>query len=271
MIQSYFFIPVNKPKFIAKVSTLKADNFIFDMEESVCEADFVSCIDNLKSIAIKPEYWVRIPVDYANVETSIPLLRQLWTLGWRNILLPKINESYELSHFCSILPLGMRIGILIESPRALLHFCQMIKENPCVQLVLIGSHDYCNSVGCKHEEANLMYLRQKLLTECKAFNIPIVDYVSTNFTDLKAYQEECKQANNMGFDGKAIIHPKQLDAFNHVEYYSQEEIMEAEMVVKAMQNIDIRDFATLNINGHLYEKPHLKRLYQIYEWNKKRK
>jgi len=271
MIQSYFFIPANKPKFISKVSSLQADNFIFDMEESVCEADFTTCIDNLKGIEIKPEYWVRIPVDYSCCAKSSALLKELYAIGFRKVVLPKIETAEQLLSFIEVLPhRDIQVGILVESPMALVNFLSIAKAYPKLAVVAIGSHDYCNTVGCKHEEANIVYLRQKLLTECKAFSIPVVDYVSTNFTDLEAYMDECKRANNMGFDGKAIIHPKQLEAFNRVEYYTQVEIAEAESVVKAMEGVDMKDFATLNINGHLYEKPHLKRLYQIYEWNLKR-
>lgn len=270
MIQSYFFIPANKSQFISKINVLKADNFIFDMEESVSEMELNVCIDNLKNIEVQPNYWVRIPVDYAHCVKSRTLLTELLEIGFRNVVLPKIETAWQLRAFLNIMPIqDINVGILVESPVALVNFLDIVKSYSALALVAIGSHDFCNTIGCKHTEDNLVYLRQKLLTECKAFHIPIVDYVSTNFTDIETYQEECKRANNMGFDGKAIIHPKQLEAFNNTILYSEAEVKEAESVVAVLKDIDLHHFATLNWNGHLYEKPHLKRLFDIVEWNQK--
>lgn len=270
MLKSYFFIPANKPQFISKINVLRADNFIFDMEESVSEFELNSCIDNLRDIEVRSNYWVRIPMDYAHCDKSRTLLAELIKLGFRNIVLPKIETLGQLREFLEIIPRrDIKVGILVESPIALIYFLDIVKAYPALALVAIGSHDFCNTIGCKHTEDNIVYLRQKLLTECKAFNIPIVDYVSTNFADLETFQEECKRANNMGFDGKAIIHPKQLEAFNNTIFYSEAEVKEAEAVLTVVKNIDIQHFATLNWNGHLYEKPHLKRLFDIVEWNQK--
>ncbi len=267
MIQSYFFIPANKQKFVIKARELKADNYIFDMEESVCSTDLDICLDNLRMIRVQDNFWVRIPVDYSHYDNTSPIVKELYRIGFRNVLLPKIESANQLCALQEMLKAFVKIGILIESPKALLNFYEMATQISDLSLVLIGSHDYCNFVGCKHEESNLIYLRQKLLTECKALSIPIVDYVSTNFKDMEKYREECVNANNMGFDGKAIIHPKQLEAFNNVAFYTKEEVAEAQAVMNELGGRDIREVAILKVNGKLYENPHIKRLKIIVEWN----
>lgn len=271
MLKSYFFLPANRLEFVSKVSTLDADNFIFDMEESVREKDVDLCIENLRTIGkIKENYWLRLPTeDCARYDAIIDAI---FNLGFRNILLPKIYTAGQIESITNRFPqMDCKLGILVESAQALVNFTTIATAIPSLKLVLIGSHDFCNEIGCRHTEENMVYLRQKLLVECKALSIPIVDYVSTNFSNLAQYQQECVRANDMGFDGKAIIHPKQLLAFNEALYYTKEEVAEAKKVMDAINQLPEGSFATINVDGHLYERPHLKRLKSIIEWNNKRR
>ena len=271
MIQSYFFIPANRIAFVSKVHTLDADNFIFDMEESVREKDIDLCIENLKNIGeIKDNYWLRLPTE--DNEKYDQIVNAIFDLGFRKILLPKINTAEQIESITNRFPVtNYTFGILVETAQALVNFSSIAAKAQYLKLVLIGSHDFCNEIGCLHTEENMVYLRQKLLVECKALFIPIVDYVSTNFSDLTQYQQECIRANDMGFDGKAIIHPKQLQAFNNALYYTEDEVAEAQKVMNAIDQLPEGSFATINVNGYLYERPHLKRLKSIIEWNNKRK
>ena len=271
MIQSYFFIPANRMTFVSKVHTMDADFFIFDMEESVREKDIDLCIENLRTIGdVKDNYWLRLPTEDNEIYDQI--VSAVFGLGFRKILLPKIYTAEQIKSIMKRFPLQeYMLGILVESAQALVHFSAIAANVPDLRLVMIGSHDFCNEIGCRHTKENMMYLRQKLLVECKALSIPIVDYVSTNFSDLEQYQQECVRANDMGFDGKAIIHPKQLQAFNEALYYTKDEVAEAKKVMDAIEQLPEGSFATISVDGHLYERPHLKRLKSIIEWNNKRK
>lgn len=270
MLQSYFFIPTNRMVFVSKVTTLDADYFIFDMEESVREKDIDLCIENLRTIGdVKDNYWLRLPTE--DCEKYDQIVSAVFEMGFRKILLPKIYTAEQIKSIKNRLPQrDYTLGILVESAQALVHFSSIAANVPHLRLVMIGSHDFCNEIGCRHAEENMVYLRQKLLVECKALSIPIVDYVSTNFSDLKQYQQECVRANDMGFDGKAIIHPKQLQAFNETLYYTKDEVTEAKKVMDTIDQLPEGSFATINVDGHLYERPHLKHLKSIIEWNNKR-
>lgn len=275
MFSSYFFIPADKLKFVDKVPELHADYFIFDMEESVSENALVFCVGNLKKLPqIKDNYSVRISIDYRNSDKSIQLIRDLYQLGFKTFMLPKLNNNDEFSSFLQSIPFDLleniKFGILVESPSLLIDFYRIARVyKKYISVVLIGSHDYCNTMGCKHTDDNLIYLRLKLLAECKALDLPLVDCVSTDFTNIDRFEEECVASCNSGFDGRAIIHPKQLQAFNNARYYTKEEVREALKVKGYVDKIDKASFSTLNVDGKLYEKPHLKRIYNIAEWHLK--
>ena len=118
---------------------------------------------------------------------------------------------------------------------------------------------------------NLIYIRQSLLCICKAFSIPIVDIVSANITNKEDFEKECISSFKMGFDGKALIHPFQLDVFNKAPYYSKDEVIEAFNVLQIIEKIGVEHFSVIKYNGKFFEKPHLKKIQNIVEFNNKRK
>lgn len=271
MFSSYFFIPSNRKKFIEKGIQSNASFLIFDLEESVCPDDLSECLANLQAVNVKDNYWVRIPLDFPLDEKFTHLITRLHAMGFCRFMLPKLqsekefeqivrqNESYGDLHY----------GILVETPELLIqidHF--ILKYRNQIDCVLIGSHDYCNHIGCKHNIGNLVYLRQKVLTVCKAMKIPVIDFVTQELANSTLFSEDCMDAFHMGFDGKALIHPNQLNIFNELDYYSEEEVQEALRVYKELKHIDIQNFSIIRIQDKIYEHPHLKRILDIVTWYK---
>lgn len=275
MYSSYLFIPADKLRFVEKAATLQADYIIFDMEESVSKVSLGLCIENIRTLkTINKHYYVRIPVDYKDCQFAIQTINHLYQLGFRTFILPKLQTAQELDDFIKQVPheilTNIRLGLLVETPKFLIEFYHIAKTyQNLISVVLIGSHDYCNLIGCEHTEDNLLYIKLKLLVECKALNIPLVDCVSTDFKHLDKFETESVASCNRGFDGRALIHPNQLEAFNNAKYYTKEEVKEATNVMKMVDAIDKDSFSTLSVDGKLYEKPHLKRLYNIAEWHQK--
>ena len=200
----------------------------------------------------------------------------MYKIGFRNFVIPKIES---LSDFVSIRQLFItnhlidsKFTILIETPGALLNSEILIRNHrDVIDFVFIGSHDYCNLIGCENSFENLIYIRQSLLCICKAFSIPIVDIVSANISNKEDFEKECISSFKMGFDGKALIHPFQLDVFNKAPYYSKDEVIEAFNVLQIIEKIGVEHFSVIKYNGKFFEKPHLKKIQNIVEFNNKRK
>jgi hypothetical protein len=87
-----------------------------------------------------------------------------------------------------------------------------------------GSHDYCNHMNIKHCKENFSFARQYVLNMAKAFNIEAIDIVCLNLEDVSVFIEECIDGFNLGFDGKFLIHPKQLDEISDIKFFSNEDI-----------------------------------------------
>ncbi|NTW33873.1 MAG: hypothetical protein HGB12_14870 [Bacteroidetes bacterium] len=275
MLNSYLFIPANKQHFINKVNLLNADYFIFDVEESVSYSEQISCIENLKKIDLKSNYFIRPPLfSAADGKINTVFIHNLIEIGFLNFVLPKITELSELILIknlvldkYSVESKQFRFIVLIENPMGLLNLLSIVRNSPIViDSIGIGSHDYCNAMGMQHTAQNLYFAKHSLLNIGKAFNINTIDTVSTIFNDEISFEQECKDAYSMGFDGKFLIHPNQLKVLQNTKYYTVQEIDEALKVYEKMKNIDVNDFSIVEINGKIFERPHLKRILKIVKW-----
>ena len=127
----------------------------------------------------------------------------------------------------------------------------------------LGSHDYTDVIGMKHSLEYLSYARNHVLNMGKAHNLITIDIASMNIKDDQNFKDECLDAFNMGYDGKFILHPNQLNLLNEVEYYSSTEIDEAKKVYLDICKIADDSEAIIYIDGKVYEKAHIKRIKKI--------
>ena len=134
--------------------------------------------------------------------------------------------------------------------------------------ITLGSHDYTNVVGMKHTTHYLYFARNYVLNVAKAFDLMAIDIASMNINDDEEFSNECLDAFNMGYDAKFVLHPQQLEVLKKTEYFNQEEVESALEIYEEIKTVDLDQFSVIKLNGKLYEKPHLKRIMKIVEWNK---
>jgi len=157
----------------------------------------------------------------------------------------------------------------VENPLCLMNLKEIVKGKIInITGITLGSHDYTNVVGMKHTSHYLYFARNYVLNVTKAYDLMAIDIASMNIYDEEEFSNECLDAFNMGYDAKFVLHPKQLEVLKKTEYFSQEEVESALEIYKEIKTVDLDKFSVIKVNGKLYEKPHLKRIMKIVEWNK---
>ncbi|MDB5522701.1 MAG: citE, partial [Rhizobium sp.] len=99
------------------------------------------------------------------------------------------------------------------------------------------------------------WLMQVLLAG-RAFGLTVLDSVSNDFRDLEPFEAECAQGRAMGFDGKMLIHPAQIDAANRLFQPSAGEIAEARAIIAAFTAPGTDPINAISINGTMVERLH---------------
>lgn len=273
MLSTFFFIPAHKKDFLEKIDAIHADCFILDIEESVSKNNKGLALDNLRSIEIQDNYWVRPDLNYTSKGIDISCISACLKLGYNKFVLPKISSLKELNIISENRDIASRRDLefilLVENPLCLVQLQEILSMSSIkITGLALGSHDYTLSTGMEHKLENLMFARQQILNFAKAYKLLAIDIVSMNISNEGAFVEECKNGFSLGYDAKFLIHPTQLDWLNKIAFFSDEEITIAQEVYNKIESFDSLEFAVVEHKGCVYEKPHLNRIKKIIEWNK---
>jgi citrate lyase beta subunit len=265
MIKSYFFIPGDHYALLEKLRTIKSNYLIIDLEDSLKgnKIDFV--LQLLTKVIEKEDKWIR-PRLFVKEHYNEKLLKELVRIGFRNFLLPKLYnygqlKEIEKSFDVNILK-KINFSLLVENPECLMNL-QNIINNSTLNIVSIGfgSQDYCNASGMSHSNELLKFPRFIISNTAKAFGIDCIDIACMDIHNNDAFQNEIKDSIMMGYDGKFIIHPKQLEILNNYEYYSETEILESQKILAEYERQGKPNVFVYN--GIAVEPPHIEKYQYI--------
>ncbi len=274
MLKTFFFVPANNIKFIKKAPSIDANYYVYDLEDSISKSEKNIALENLKNIEINDNTYVRpnLYTDDNKINSSIIL--ELIEMGFKNFLIPKVCDLDQIRALNKTIKMSndnfdsFKFILLIEHPAGLINLTEILRSNLLnIKFVGLGNYDYSNAMGMKQTLENLSFARNTILNIAKAHSLEAIDIVSLNLDAEEEFVKESLNGFSMGFDAKFIIHPKQIEVLNKIQFYSDEEIREALLVYPYILDIKNDKISVKKINGKIYEKPHVRRIINIVNWN----
>ena len=270
MIKSYFFIPASHPKLLEKIETIIADHIIIDLEDAVKKEDLEKALQLLSEITATEKCFVRPPL-FRNEEFDKSLFLQLKKLGFRNYLVPKFRNIQQLKEIENCLndnELGETNFILvIENPESLFGIREIILSTKLrITGLGFGSQDYCTETGMHHTYENLKYPRFLISGIAKSFHLNAIDIACMEVKNKEEVKREIADAFELGFEGKFLIHPMQIEVLENYTFYTHEQIREAEEILEEYRAAG--QPAVFSFNGKAIEPPHIRNFEKIIEWIK---
>lgn len=268
--RSVLCLPASNERAIAKLDTLEMDSVILDLEDAVAEEAKDQARANIRSYFAKPrpagrETIVRVNGrDTAHYEDD---LRLVLDCAPDAVLVPKVEtheDILELSLFLNEndAPAELRIWAMMETPLAILNAGPIAKIGGTpggrLDCLVVGLNDLRKDTGVKPEPARtylVPWLMQVVLA-ARAFGLTAIDSVSNDFRDLGPFEAECAQGRAMGFDGKMLIHPAQIEPANRHFQPSEEEVAEARRIVAAFESPEGQGANALAVDGRMVERLH---------------
>lgn len=124
---------------------------------------------------------------------------------------------------------------------------------------VFGSDDFCADIGAERtaDATELIYARQKLVTYCKAFNLKAIDMVYIDYKDLVGLKTQSEQGRRMGFTGKQVIHPGQVDVVQNAFMPSEVKVRWAQGVVDAFKENQNSGAGAFTYEGQMIDMPSL--------------
>jgi citrate lyase subunit beta / citryl-CoA lyase len=268
--RSVLYMPGSNARAIEKARTLAADGVILDLEDAVApdakEQARKQVTDAVKAGGFGGRE-VFIRVNGIDTPWHADDLAAAAHAGPDAILIPKVGRVDQVEMIGQRL-LDMktdhktRIWAMIETPEAIFNINALAAEARDSETRLAGFVMGTNDLA-KETRARLLPGRAPMvswlatcLLAAHAHGIDILDGVYNNLSDAKGFEEECIQARDMGFDGKTLIHPNQIEACNAVFSPGVDEVAHARKLIAAFDLPENKDKGVVQVEGRMVERMH---------------
>lgn len=274
--RSVLYVPASNDKALAKIAQLSCDAIIIDLEDAVAPADKIAAREKLPAIfASRPaantlgrrcEMVVR--VNALASEWGADDLIAVAKVEPDGILLSKVATPRDILEVGDVLddnfaPDSVKLWAMIETPKALLNIGAIAElgRDPASRLncFVAGTNDLAKDTGvlATPDRRYLVPWLMQMVLAARAGGLDMLDGVANDFRDLDAFARECTEAAAMGFDGKTLIHPAQVDAANRAFAPSPEALTEARLVKEAFALAENAGKGVISLNGKMVERLHL--------------
>ncbi len=277
--RSVLYMPGSNARALDKGRALPADGLILDLEDAVApdakETARKQIVDAVKAggyghreLLIRTN-GLNTPWGYDD------LVAAAGCAGADAVLLPKVDSADMVRQAESILdahgaPAGLQIWCMMETPRGMMRAEEIADSSARLGGFVMGTSDLSKDLHAQHTAMRLPMITSLglCLLAARAAGIAILDGVFLDLSDDEGCAASCVQGAELGFDGKTLIHPKQLAPANEAFAPSEEEVAFSRRIIEAHAQAESEGKGVLVLDGKLIENLHVenaKRLVAMAE------
>ncbi|WP_422025537.1 HpcH/HpaI aldolase/citrate lyase family protein [Roseovarius sp.] len=260
--RSVLYIPGSKERALEKAMSLPTDAIIFDLEDAVAPDAKAEAREILATALKENDYGKRAKVVRINALTTEwgnEDVRVLKDAGADIFLLPKVNTPTDVDALADMLAPDMPIWVMMETPVSVFNAREIAAHHRVTGLVT-GTNDLTKDLGCRTraDRLPLMTALQMIVMAARAARgVVAIDGVYNRFRDGDGLKAECEQGRDLGFDGKTLIHPAQIEVTNTAFAPTQSEIDLAERQIAAYEESMKSGQGVAVVDGQIVENLHV--------------
>jgi len=265
--RSVLYMPGSNPRALEKARTLPADGLIFDLEDAVAP-DAKPEARRLVTEAIKAGGYgkreIAVRANGLDTEWGADDLAAIAGSGAHAALIPKVDSAEKVHAALAALdkhraPKEMALWCMMETPLGMLHAEEVAGASKRVAVWVMGTNDLAKDLHAEHTPMRLPMITSLglCLLAARAHGITILDGVYNGIKDEQGFVESCRQGQELGFDGKTLIHPSQIEPCNRVFGPSEEELDVARRVIEAFAEAQAQGKGVVVVDGRLVENLHV--------------
>jgi citrate lyase subunit beta / citryl-CoA lyase len=271
ILRSCFYIPANNEKLVSKAATTPADVITLDIEDSVPPAE-----------KAKGREMVRENLKKAGLGGSAVYVRiNNWTTPWPNddleavvyeglsgVVLPKCSgpddvrrldwKLEELERRRGLMIGGIAIQVLVETAIGVIHAYPSAIASKRVNSLIFGAVDYTKDMRVKLtiQGEELLYARSHIACAARAAGLVAIDHPFVAFQDVEAFEKSTRYGRQLGYEGRMLIHPNQIEPSHRIYTPSAEDVAFAKEIVKAFEEEGIaKGLASISYKGQMVDTP----------------
>lgn len=266
--RSVLYMPGSNSRAQEKAKTLPADGVILDLEDATAPDRKEEARDIIRAtLAKRAEYGGReliVRVNGLDTPWGYGDLVAMANAGADAILLPKVDSADVVRRSVAVLeangaPDSLAVWCMLETARGVLHAEEIADSHPRVACFVMGTSDLARELNCAHTPLRLPMLTSLglCLLAARAAGLAILDGVYLDLEDTEGFEASCVQGRELGFDGKTLIHPKQIDAANRAFAPSEEEVARSRKIIEAWNAAKAEGKGVVVVDGRLVENLHV--------------
>ena len=263
--RSVLYIPAARERALEKAQALPADAIIFDLEDAVAPAEKPAAREVLARALREMDFGARLRIvringfdtEWGREDAAAMAVAIAAGMKVDAVLVPKVNRAADLEAMAAVVP-GADLWAMMETAAGMLNAAE-IAGHPRLTGMVMGTNDLAKELGSRFRPDRLpMQAGLGLcLLAAKAHGLTIVDGVYNAFKDEEGLRAECEQGRDMGFDGKTLIHPAQLEVANAAFAPSQAEIDLARRQIAAFDEVLAQGGGVAVVDGRIVENLHV--------------
>jgi citrate lyase subunit beta/citryl-CoA lyase len=263
-LRSVLYMPSSNERALEKAKTIPADGIIFDLEDAVAPDAKAAAREAAAAAVTSGEYGRReliIRVNGIGTEWHADDIAAAAKAGPDVVLVPKVNSAEEVHQLVAALeaagaPERTTLWAMVETPIAMLNALSIAQASPRLTGFVMGTNDLVKELYAEHVPG-----RQPVVTglglallAARAAGIVIIDGVYNDVKNIEGYLAEVEQGRQMGFDGKTLIHPGQVEGANEGFAPSAQAVEDARGLIEAFES---STGGVVTYNGRMVENLHV--------------
>ena len=273
--RSCLYTPGINLKAMEKGKSLAADIIMLDLEDAVAPELKDEARNLVANIVSEKPYGKREVIIRMN-EVSSPWAKDdlimINAIKPDGALVPKVQTAQDIFDIDARLDDGIALWVMIEMPLAILNIQDIAAASQSTKLAgfIIGTNDLAKEyrATATPDRAAFQHALSVTLIAARAYNLIAIDGVYNDIQNASGLEDECRQGQIMGYDGKTLIHPNQIDITNSIFSPAIDDIEKARAIVAAFELPENRNKGVIKVDGKMTELLHLveaKRLIAMHD------
>ncbi len=265
--RSVLYMPGANERALEKAKTIPADALILDLEDAVAPDAKVAARANVCAAAQSGDYGHReiaIRVNSIGTEWHDDDLAAAAEAGPDAILVPKVDSAEEVHALESAIvgagaPEHTKLWAMLETPNALLDARAIAAASDRLAVLVLGTNDIAKELHAAQTpgRAGLLSALSLCLIGARAAGKVIIDGVYNDIKDPEGFEAECVQGRDLGFDGKTLIHPSQVEPCNEVWAPTAEAVEDARGLIATFDEAIAEGKGVVTYKGRMIENLHV--------------
>jgi citrate lyase subunit beta/citryl-CoA lyase len=275
--RSCLYMPGANTRALEKAREIPADTLILDLEDAVAPEAKEEARAAILAAVLQGGYGKReivIRMNGLDTPWGHEDLKAIATSGAHAVLAPKVTGHRDIERLSQLLkeagaPDTMALWVMIETPLAILNIQEIAAARKSTHLTtfVMGTNDLAKEYRARMTADRLAFQAALQLTiaAARAYGLTAIDGVYNDIKNESGFRDECEQGRDLGFDGKTLIHPSQVDEANRIFAPSPHDVEQAKAVIEAFADPANAGKGVLKVNGKMTELLHLEEARRVVE------